>query len=232
MDSDALRRAFRDYARVLLGPYDVGSLLYRLVDQAVEVLEVDGAGVSIAQEGEALTFVAGTSASVSAIEQEQITKEASPLNQAYRVGDPVAIDDLEADERWPEYRTAALVHGLRAVAALPMPVSERRIGALGLYRTHPHAWTDAELETAQVLADMASGAILNASDLDESRTLASQLQQALDSRVVIEQAKGVLAERHDISPHDAFQRVRNRARRERRRVHDVAEDVVEDDLDL
>ena len=231
MDSDALRRAFRDYARVLLGPYDVGSLLYRLVDQAVDVLDVDGAGVSIAQEGETLTFVAGTSASVSAIEQEQITKESSPLNDAYRTGDPVAIDDVETDDRWPEYRTAALAQGLHAVAALPMPVSERRIGALGLYRTRPHAWTDEEFETAQVLADMASGAILNASDLDESRTLAAQLQQALDSRVVIEQAKGVLAERHDISPHDAFERVRNRARRDRRRVHDVAEDVVEDDLD-
>ena len=232
MDSDALRRAFGDYARVLLGPYDVGSLLYRLVDQAVEVLGVDGAGVSIAQEGEALTFVAGTSAAVSAIEQEQITKDASPLNEAYQAGDTVAIDDLEADDRWPEYRTAALAQGLCAVAALPMPVSERRIGALGLYRTSPHAWADEELETAQVLADMASGAILNASALDESRTLAAQLQQALDSRVVIEQAKGVLAERHDISPHDAFQRLRNRARGDRRRVHDVAEDVVEDDVDL
>lgn len=232
MDSEALRRAFGDYARVLLGPYDVGSVLYRLVDQAVEVLGVDGAGVSVAQEGEALTFVAGTSASVSAIEQEQITKEASPLNEAYRLGNTVAIDDVEADARWPEYGSAALAQDLHAVAALPMPVSERRIGALGLYRVHPHHWSDEELDTAQVLADMASGAILNSSDLDESRTLAAQLQQALDSRVVIEQAKGILAERHDISPHDAFQRVRNHARQQRRRVHDVAHDVVEDDLDL
>lgn len=232
MDHDALRRAFGDYARVLLGPYDVGSVLYRLVDQVVEILDVDGAGVSIAQEGDQLTFVAGTSASVSAIEQEQITKDSSPLNDAYRDGHPVSIDDVDADERWPEYRRAALAQGLHAVATVPMPVGERRIGALGLYRTHPHEWTDEELETAQVLADMASGAILNSSDLDESRTLAAQLQEALDSRVVIEQAKGVLAERHDISPHDAFQRVRNWARQERRRVHDVAEDVVEDDLDL
>ena len=232
VDASALLRAFRDYASVLLHSYDVGTLLYRLVDHAVDVLGVDGAGVSIAHDGEELSFVAGTDAHVSAIEQQQITKEEGPSHHAFTTGDPVAIEDLETENRWEGYRSAALDQGLRAVLAMPMPVMEQRIGVLGLYRDAPHAWTDEEREAARVLADMVSGAILNASELDESRTLAAQLQQALDSRVVIEQAKGRLAERHEISPHDAFQRLRDRARSDRVRVHDVAQGVVDDQTDL
>lgn len=232
IDHHALVRAFRQYARALLSPYEIGHVLYQLVDQAVDVLGVDGAGVSLAREGGTLSFVAATDAVVTAIEEAQIAEQDGPCHRAFRDGEPYVVTDLQDDDRWPGYRRAALDRQIRSAAGIPMPVGDARIGALNLYRARPHAWGGEELEVAQVLADMASGYILNASQLEASRTLAGQLQHALESRVVVEQAKGVLAERHGIDPHDAFQMMRARARSTNRRLHDLAAEVVAGSMDV
>ena len=223
----ALVQAVGDYAQALLIDYDIGTVLYRLTDHVVAVLGADGAGVSLAERGPDLAFVAATDGMVAAIEQEQVTRQQGPCHDAYRTGDLVVVPDLEHDVRWTAYRTAALEHGARAVLAVPMPVTERRLGALNIYRRTSHDWDDAEMEVAQVLANMASGYVLNSGRLDQARTLSQQLQHALDSRIIVEQAKGILAERNQISPADAFERIRKHARATNTRVHDLAQQIVD-----
>lgn len=223
---DALVATFRTYAAALLEPFDVGPVLYGLTDQVTEVLGADGAGVSLGDGDRPLTFVTATDAAIATIEEEQAVRESGPCHRAFRSGTAVVCEDLEADDRFPGYCEVALANGVRAVLGIPMPVGVQRIGALNVYWHAPHVVTDDEVQIAQLLADMASGYILNATRVERSETLAHQLQHALDSRVVIEQAKGILAERHHLSPSEAFHRLRQRARSSSRRVHDVATDIV------
>ncbi len=232
VDQAALLRTFHGYARVLLGPYELGTVLYQLTDQVVDLLGVDGAGVSLTHDDERLTFVTATDANITAVEETQLANGHGPCHEAFRTGSVVAVDDLADETRWDEYRAFAIEHGIRAVAGIPMPVGDQRIGALNLYRHTAGPWSQEDLDAAQLLADMASGYILNATQLDESRTLTTQLQHALDSRIVVEQAKGVIAERHDITVHQAFEILRAEARGTGTRVHAVCTRVVEGELDL
>lgn len=231
VDRTALVSAFEDYAHALLHPYDVGEMLYRLTDQVVEVLGVDGAGVSIARD-DRLSFLTSSGAPVAVLEEFQASTGQGPCHVAFRHGEQVRVGNLEEWDEWPEYRRVALDQGMSAVASLPMPVHEQRVGALDLYRTEPHDWTDDELRVAQLLADMASGYVRNNMQLSESRSLADQLQRALDSRVVVEQAKGVLSGRNDISPNVAFDLLRTRARTSSTKLHEVCEQVITGELRL
>ena len=227
VDHAALVRAVGDYAQALLTDYDIGTVLYQLTDHVTAVLGADGAGVSLANDSPDLTFVAATDGNIAAIEQEQVDARQGPCHHAYRTGQLTAVVDLEHEHRWPSYRSTALEHGARAVLAVPMPVAERRIGALNIYRRTSHDWDDTEIQIARALADMASGYILNAGRLQQAHTLSQQLQRALDSRIIIEQAKGILAERNRTSPAEAFDRLRKHARSTNTRVHDVARQIVD-----
>ena len=227
VDHAALVQAVGDFAQALLTDYDIGTVLYRLTDHVTTVLGVDGAGVSLADDSPNLIFVAATDGDVAAIEQEQVVQCDGPCHHAYRTGELVAVSDLEQEQRWPAYRARAVDHGARAVLAVPMPVAEDRIGALNVYRRTTHDWGDDEIAVGRVLADMASGYVLNAGRLEEARTLGQQLQHALNSRIIIEQAKGILAERNQITPAQAFDRLRKHARSTSTRVHDLAAQIVD-----
>ena len=226
IDQRSLLDVFREFATRLLGPYEIGPVLYELTDQVVAVLGVDGAAVSLADSDGVLRFVTATDADVAAIEEEQVAHDQGPCQEAFRTGQPVVVADLAACRAWPDYRQTAMGRGARAVAGVPMPVGDQRIGALNLYWQAPYEPPEEELGVAQLLADMATGYILNATARERAETLATQLQHALDSRIVIEQAKGMLVERHGLRPADAFQRIRMQARSANRRVHDVATDIV------
>ena len=232
VDYAAFIDVFADYARTISRRYDVGDVMYRLADQVVEVLPVDGAGVSVADPDGGLQFVSATHEDVVRVEGLQITLGEGPCQDAFRTGASVVSDDLRDDGRWARYRTEARDAGFLAVAGIPMRADEQKIGALDLYRRDAGSWSEEDVATAQTLADMASGYILNAITLNESEELSERLRNALDSRVVIEQAKGILAERHGVPTADAFERLRRHARSTRNRIHDVARQVVEDDLRL
>ena len=227
VDHAALLDAFGDFADALLTDFDIGAVLYRLVDHVTTVLGADGAGVSLADDATTLSFVAATDGDVAEIEERQIVQSEGPCHTAYRTGELVAVTDLEHDDRWPDYRSTALRLGVRAVLGVPMPVADRRIGALNIYWQQPHHWDETEMQVARTLGDMATGYVVNAGRLDEARTLSDQLQRALDSRIVIEQAKGVLAGRNQISTADAFERLRADARSTNTRVHELARQIVE-----
>ncbi len=227
---DALVAAFSDYADAVLAPYRIGDVLHRLIDQAVDVLGVDGAGVSLA-DGDDLVFIAATDASIATIEATQEAGRQGPCHDAYRTGKQVTVNDLAGDRRWPTFGFVAIQAGCRAVAGLPMPSSDRSIGALNLFRNRPHEWSDEELTVGQLLANMASGYVLNQAELSESRTLAAQLQTALDSRIILEQAKGIVAERQGVTPDRAFDLLRQQARSTQTRLVDVCQAVVDTSRD-
>lgn len=232
LDHAALLRAYEGYARALLQTYDIGEMLYRLTDQVVEVLGLDGAGVVLAEDDDTLTLVTATDKRVTFLEERQLDAGAGPSVTAFRDNTQVRIADLREHDAWPHLSEAAEEVGVRAVAGLPMPVHARRIGALDLWSVEPREWTDDELRVGQVLANMASGYVLNNLELSESRDLAEQLQHALNSRVIVEQAKGLLAGRRGISPTEAFDLLRRQARSTGTRLHDVCQRVVDGELDL
>lgn len=169
---------------------------------------------------------------MSRIEQEQVNISDGPCHEAYGKAGRVLVPDLAAEERWPEYATVALQVGFRSVAGLPLHVEDRAVGALNVYHTETFDWPDEDVATAQVLANMATGYILNAHELAEMKQLAEQLEHALESRVVIEQAKGIVAARSGEDVHQAFERLRSYARSHNRELHDVARDVVDGTVQL
>lgn len=232
VDDGALRDAVSSYARRIASPYDIGHALYSVTDDSLGIVGCDGAGVLVADDDGRLRFVTATEQSVVRIEEEQAVAQEGPCFEAFLSGHPVSTTDLAEETRWARYRTTALEAGFHAVAGIPMIVEDVRIGAMNLYRHTAHDWSDEEIQVAQILADMASSYIANHRTLSASRRLADQLQVALDSRVVIEQAKGVLAARHNVHVARAFELLRAHARARGRRLHDVARDVVDDRLDL
>jgi GAF domain-containing protein len=231
-DQSALKRAFADYARTIAGRYDIGDVLYRLTDQVTEVLGVDGAGVSLRDADATLQFVTASDETITRAERAQVEAQEGACHDAFASGQVVTVADLTAEQRWPTFRRRALDVGLRAVAGIPLRVEDQRIGALDVYSRTPREWPADDVADAQLLADMASGYIVNATRLTERERRAAQLQHALDSRVVIEQAKGIVAERHQIDPATAFHRLRVHARGHQARIHDVARAVVEGRLRL
>lgn len=210
----------------------MGDVLYRLTDHVVQVLGIEGAGVSLGMFPDALRFVAATEDRVARIEAGQVDSGDGPCFEAYRSGGTVMCGDLKEDGRWPHYRDIALQQDIRTVAGIPMPVGDERIGALNLYETGPRKWSGEELDTAQLQANVASGYIVNRRCLDEQTTLARQLQHALDSRVVIEQAKGVLSGRKDIDVAQAFEILRSYSRANSTKIHEVARRVITGELQL
>ena len=231
-DRAALYRALAQYARTLMHEYNVGDVLYQLTDQVVSVIGIGGAGVSLGTPEGRLQFVTATDERVARLEEKQMNAAEGACQDAYQSGDRVLVVDLDRASYWPSYAPMALKAGFQAVAALPMQVGDRRIGALNLYAELPREWVDDDVEAAQLLADMATGYIVNARQLHEARQLADQLQHALDSRVVIEQAKGILAERRGVDPEEAFGILRGYARSHNRKLHDVARRVIDRTLRL
>jgi len=225
-DRHRLTDVLVESARTLVSHYRVDETLQRLCDATMEVLPVSGAGVMLEDEQGALRFVVASDEQIREIERLQIELGEGPCLHAYASGEQVLVRDLAAEERFPRFGPKALGAGLRGVFSFPMQHADDRVGALNLYSAEPLAFTAEDRVAGQVLADLATATILNARELEQSHQLASQLQRALDTRVVIEQAKGVLAERHGISVGAAFERLRRAARNSQRRVHDVARDVV------
>lgn len=231
VDESALFCAFEQYSRILLSDYDVTHVLHQLVDHVVDVLGVDGAGVCIGDEDGELRFVAATNTDVAVIEEEQVEEDEGPCHDAYRTGAQVVVNDLGAWDAWPAYCVVAKARGVGSVAGIPLPAGDSPIGALNLYRSTPHQWDAQELETGQLLANMACGYIVRQSTMGSSEQRVAQLRRALESRIIIEQAKGVLVGRHGISPEEAFERVRTHARRTNSILRQVCLDIVDGSLD-
>ncbi|MBW3605995.1 MAG: GAF and ANTAR domain-containing protein [Actinobacteria bacterium] len=135
-------------------------------------------------------------------------------------------------ERWPKFTPRILEIGMRSTCAFPLRLRNDRIGALNVYRAQPRAYTDDEVRLGQALADIAAVGILQERAVVEAERRAEQLQRALNSRVLIEQAKGVIAERHDMAPTAAFELLRRYARSNNRKLRDVCNELIDGRLQL
>jgi GAF domain-containing protein len=227
IDQSLLARALTELAHTLVRPYEIGDVLYQLTDLTVDVLGLAGAGVSLEDEDGTLRFITANSEDVLKVEVAQEEANEGACHEAYQIGQVVVVEDVAGLGRWPAYEKVALEVGLRSVAGIPMGVDGTCIGALNLFDAEPRRWTDEEVGAAVALADMATSLVLNARELKQSRQLTEQLQKALDSRAVIEQAKGIVADRRRSSVEQAFQRLRDHARRQNLPLHAVARGVVD-----
>jgi transcriptional regulator with GAF, ATPase, and Fis domain len=230
--NDKLVEVLKTFARTMVNEYAIDELLDKLCKEINDVLEVDGAGVMLEDEQGALRFVAASDDLIRSIESLQIELGEGPCLRAYQTGNQVLVNDLAVDEQFPRFSVRALEAGMAAVHSFPLVADATVVGALNVYATRPAALDEPGSETGQLLADIATTYILNARNLAESHKLAGQLQRALDSRVVIEQAKGKLSEQLDIAVTEAFEVLRRHARSNGRKLHDVAVEVMDGTLHL
>jgi transcriptional regulator with GAF, ATPase, and Fis domain len=219
--------AFVDLADTLVSVYDVADLMQRLVDHAVRLLAASEAGLLLSDQRGGLQVMASTAERANLLELFQVQSSEGPCLECYRTGQPVVVDQL-ADHvgRWPAFAPVALRLGYEAVHTFPMRLRNDTIGALNLFSTMPGALPDDDPHVAQALADVATIGLLQERAISESGVVVSQLEGALSSRVVIEQAKGILAEQGNLDMDQAFQRLREQARTSNRRLAVVAGEVI------
>ncbi|HET6824849.1 MAG TPA: GAF and ANTAR domain-containing protein [Amnibacterium sp.] len=226
---EGLLDAFATLADTLVADYDVVEMLQVLVDTCREVLDVTAVGLLLADpDGGALDLVASTSEESRIVETLQLGAEAGPCVDCFRAGAAVLVPDIDGTGgHWPEFRASAAEQGFRGVFAIPMRLRDQTIGALNLFRAQVGDLNDRDLKAAQALADVATIGILHERSFRANDVLRGQLQGALNSRVAIEQAKGVLAHRHEVDMDEAFRMLRGYARSNRMPLAAAARGVVE-----
>lgn len=226
-----LIRTMVELADSLVDDFDVVEFLSRLTERCVEVLGVSAAGVLlVAPEGH-LRVVASSSEAMRVVELFELQSDEGPCLDCYRSGEAVINEDLATvDGRWPRLAPVALAAGFRSVHALPMRLRQAIIGALNLFGSEVGTLAADDALAGQALADVATIAILQQRAFVESRVLNDQLNHALSSRLVIEQAKGVLAERNGLTTELAFETMRRYARANNLRLVDVAQSVIDKNL--
>ena len=221
-----LSQTFVELADTLVDEFDVIELLTVLTDRCVTLLDAGAAGILLADSAGSLHVMAASSEQARLLELFQLQSEEGPCLDCFAHGQSVVNVDLDDTDRWPRFAPEARAAGFRAVQALPMRLREVTIGALNVFLDDRVVLTDADLVVGQALADAATIAILHHRQVHEHQVVMAQLQGALTSRVVIEQAKGMLAERADVDLDEAFARLRGHARRTDRPLSTVAADLV------
>lgn len=222
-----LARTFVELADTLVDDFDVVDLLSLLADRCVEVLDVAAAGLMlVAPDGE-LRAIASSSEAIRMLELIELQSQEGPCWDCFLSGAAVVEPNLSADHAgWPTFAAAAHEAGFRSVQALPMRLRGATIGALNLFGLTSPGMTEADLTVAQALADVATIAIVQNRVANEAQAVTEQLNRALNSRVVIEQAKGMLAERTGMEMDASFSMLRRYARAHNRLLVDVAADVI------
>jgi transcriptional regulator with GAF, ATPase, and Fis domain len=221
-----LVETFVRLADTLVDDYDVIDLLTELSSKCVALFAVDTAGLLVDDGRGRLSVLASSSEDTRLLELFELQSNDGPCLECLRTSSPVTAENLEQETRWPRFVPRALASGFGAVHALPLRLRERTVGALNLFTVAPGELPSSDARAAQGLADVATISLLQERKARDQDALTSQLQHALRSRVVIEQAKGVLAAGLDIEMEDAFERLRKRSRDNRRRLVAVAEEVV------
>lgn len=228
-----LSRAFVALADTLVDDYDVIELLTRLVDDSVEILAADAAGIVLADSLGQLRVLAASSEDARLTELMQLQSDEGPCLDCYRTATAVNVPDLDgARRRWPLFVGAAMAQPVfRAVHAVPLRLRGEALGALNLFHHQPAVMLADDLAIGQALADVATIALLQERAIRRAEVLNEQLQAALTSRVIVEQAKGVLSQHSGLSMDQVFERIRGFSRARRLRLADVARDLVERRLD-
>lgn len=228
-----LAAAFVELADTLVADFDVVDFLHGLADRCVRLLAVDAAGLMLADQRGALRVIASSSEQARLVELFQLQHEEGPCLECYQTGVPVSEPDMAAArQRWPAFAPAAAEAGFAAAQALPMRLRDEVIGAVNLFMSVPGGLDETGLRVGQALADVATIGLLHERNYRHQEALSEQLQAALNSRVVIEQAKGMLAQRLGLDMGQAFELLRHQARARNRRLSELATAVATGSEDL
>lgn len=216
-----------EMADTLVDDFDVIDFLHVLTERCVQLLGVSAAGILLTDQQETLQLVAASSERTRLLELFQLQTDQGPCVDCFNSGLPVSVPDIRSSGRWPRFTAAAAEVGFTSVHALPMRLRTEIIGALNLFGVEPGPLDDDRLRAGKALADIATIGLLQQRAIRSRNLLTEQLQTALNSRVLIEQAKGVLAERLHLDLDQAFALLRRAARNRNRRLSELAQAVVD-----
>jgi transcriptional regulator with GAF, ATPase, and Fis domain len=222
-----INEAFLQATAALMRPYDVVDLLSTLMTSCTEILDVQAAGILVADVIGDLELVASTSEEAQIVETMIVDAGAGPCIDAFTTGTIVSVADIATDGgTWPAFRTTALKQGFHSAHAIPMRIRGNIMGVMGLLSTTPRALDVADARIAQSLADIATLGIVHERTFRQPQAISEQFHLALDTRIVIEQAKGILSQRSNISMGAAFDALRGYAREHDTPLRQVAEDTI------
>ncbi len=216
-----------ELADTLVDDFDVIDFLHVLTQRCVDLLDVSAAGLLLANAEGTLQVVAASSERTRLLELFQLQTDQGPCVDCFRTGTPVSVANLPTAGRWPRFTAAAAEVGFASVHAVPMRLRQEVIGALNFFGVNAGALDEDKLRMGRALADVATIGLLQQRAIHRGDVLSEQLQAALNSRVTIEQAKGVLAERLRIDMDRAFGILRTHARNNNRRLSELAQAVVD-----
>jgi len=223
----AITKAFVTLANNLVDGYDVVELLSGLAADCAAVFDIDSAGLLLVDPSGVLHVMAASSEKTRNLELFQLQRDQGPCLDCFKSGEPVIVPDLAAAfERWPTFVPTALAAGYASVHAVPLRLQDARMGALGLFGRTVGSLSDNDIDLAQALAHVGSVAIVQGNLIADKVAIADQLQQALNSRVVVEQAKGILAQLGNLDMEEAFAVLRRYARDHNQRLAVLANSVV------
>jgi GAF domain-containing protein len=229
IEPQRLAHVFVELADTLTESFDVVDFLQTLTDRCVELLSTDASGLMLTDQRGGLQLMTATMERARVLELFELQIKEGPCLECFTTGDPITniqLADAEATERWPEFTPAAVEAGFAATHALPMRLRGRVIGALNMFNDQPVHLTDSDVAVGQAMADVATIGLLHQRNSDEQTILSEQLQTALHSRILVEQAKGALAALAGVSLAEAFKALRAHARRNNMTLTDVAAAVV------
>jgi GAF domain-containing protein len=230
---ERLAKIFVEVADTMIDEFDLIEFLQMLADRAAGLLDGSAVGLLLADSKGRLQFMAASDETTRLLELFQLQGRDGPCLDAYRTGEQVINADLgTATPRWPRFAPVAASVGFRSVHAFPLRLRREVIGAMGAFGTATGNLDDNDAQIVQALADVAAIGLLQERALSRSEALAEQLQGALNSRIVIEQAKGAIAQAYGVSVDVAFNAIRSYARRNNRRLSEIANLVVTDLISL
>ncbi len=222
-----LLHAFVDAADTLVDDYDVTEMLHQLVVHCVELLDAAAAGLMLSDQRGSLQVVASSTERTRLLELFEIQTDEGPCLDSFRTGEPVLVPDLAGvSDRWPQFAPEAIREGFGSVHAVPMRLRQQTIGALNLFGYQPGTLNEQDLRVARALADVATIGILQERAIRQNEVLTEQLQTALNNRVTIEQAKGLLAHAQGLDMDQTWELLRAHARHTRTRASDIAHQLV------
>jgi GAF domain-containing protein len=217
---------FVELIDTLVDDFDVIDALTVLASRSVELLDAAAAGILLVDRSGELRVMAASTEQIGLLELLQVQNEQGPCMDCFRTGQIVVATDLTANATWPLFAAASVAAGYRAVCAVPLRLREVVLGCLNLFLTEPVGLSAADINLAQALADVASIAIIQDQAARDAALREGRLQHALDSRIAIEQAKGMLAERGNVDMDEAFKQLRHFARSTNRGLTEVAESLI------
>lgn len=220
-----------DFTEKLVSPFEISEALYELAERLTALLALAGSGV-ILESDSRLQAATAVPRALLQLENYQVEHQEGPCVFAHQSGELQVVTDLRQERAWPGYRQIAAQVGVRAVVGIPLKLAGVSIGAINLYNTDAREWSRVDLRSAMVMTNIATAYLLSSTALTKQTELSVQLQHALDSRVLVEQAKGVLAEANGISVEATYQLLRRYARNGGLRVHDVACAIIDRTLTL